>query len=100
MLGPQGIRQSANKAWLRALEMTTPITSRPNRILSTVIEETAEKFGEALALLSESESMTYRHLVERLNRYARWALENGLVDGRTVCLLMPNRAEYVAVWLA
>src|SRR5262249_13120273 len=33
------------------------------------------------------------------NRYARWALAQGLGKGETVCLLMPNRPEYMAIWL-
>ena len=33
------------------------------------------------------------------NRHSRWALENGIGVGDCVCLLMPNRSEYVAIWL-
>src|SRR5262249_3784972 len=33
------------------------------------------------------------------NRYARWTLARGLAKGETVCLLMPNRPEYMAAWL-
>ena len=32
-------------------------------------------------------------------RYARWALDQGLAKGETVCLMMPNRPEYLAIWL-
>ena len=28
-----------------------------------------------------------------------WARANGLAKGDTVCLLMPNRPEYMAIWL-
>ena len=38
-------------------------------------------------------------LAGRMNRYARWALVDGLGPGVTVCLLMPNRPEYLAIWL-
>src|SRR6185295_8466739 len=34
----------------------------------------------------------------RANQYARWALRQGLAKGETVCLLMPNRPEYLAIW--
>lgn len=90
---------SATKAWVRALELTAPIVNNPQRILPTVIEELAEKLGEAPALLSERECLTYRALAERSNRYARWVLDQGLAKGDTVCLLMPNRPEYMAIWL-
>jgi fatty-acyl-CoA synthase len=90
---------SSARAWLRALELTAPIVRRPDRIFPTVIEELAEKFGEAPALLSSRECLTYRALAERSARYARWAIEQGLAKGDTVCLLMPNRPEYMAIWL-
>src|SRR5256885_2729322 len=91
--------RSAAQAWLRALELTARIPKHPHRILSTVIEELAEKFGEAPALLSDRECLTHRALAERSTRYARWAIEQGLAKGDAVCLLMPNRPEYMAIWL-
>ena len=90
---------TAAKTWLRALEMTAPIASEPACILPTAIEDIAEDYGEAPALLSERERFTYRALVERSNQYARWALAQGIAKGDVVCLLMPNRPEYMAIWL-
>ena len=90
---------SSTTAWRRALELTAPITRTPARTLSTVIEELAERFDEAPALLSDRECLSYRALAERANRYARWALDQGVAGGAAVCLLMPNRPEYMAIWL-
>jgi fatty-acyl-CoA synthase len=90
---------SPAKAWLRALRLTAAIGDHPDRIFPTTIEELAERFGEAPALLSDSECMTYRALARRSNQYARWALDQGLAKGDTVCLFMPNRPEYMAIWL-
>jgi fatty-acyl-CoA synthase len=87
------------KAWLRALELTAPIPNNPHRILFTVAEEMAERWGDAPALLSDRESLSFRGLARRANLYARWALENGLGKGDVVALLMTNRPEYFAVWL-
>src|ERR1700738_5121549 len=87
------------KGALRTLKMTTPIAKNPGRVFPQVIDELAEKFGDAPALLSDRERMTYRALAERSNRYARWALAQGLAKGDTVCLLMPNRPEFMAIWL-
>ncbi len=92
-------KPSSAKAWSRALELTAPIVRRPDRILPTVIEELAEKLGDAPALLSDGECLTYRALAERSTRYARWAIEQELAKGDAVCLLMPNRPEYMAIWL-
>jgi len=87
------------KGALRALRMTTPIAKNPTRVFPIVVEELAEKFGDAPALLSAREHLSYRELAERSNRYARWARGQGLAKGETVCLLMPNRPEYMAIWL-
>src|SRR5438034_4816585 len=78
---PAGSNRSAAKAWLRALELTAPIVNNPRRIFSTVIDKLAEKFGEAPALLSDRERLTYRALAERSNRYARWALDQSVRKG-------------------
>jgi len=90
---------SALGDWVRALEATAPIARQPQRLLPCVIEEIAHSRSEAPALLSAGEHLTYRGLSERANRYARWALAHGLGKGETVCLLMPNRPEYMAIWL-
>jgi len=90
---------SPAKAWARALELTASIARNPERLLSSLIEEWAAVSGDAPALLSAGESMTYRQLAERSNQATRWAIRNGLARGDTVCLLMPNRPEYLAIWL-
>jgi fatty-acyl-CoA synthase len=90
---------SAAKAWLRALEKTAPIARRRERVFPVLIDELAAQFGDATALLSESEQMSYRDLSGRANQYARWALEHGIAKGDVVCLMMPNRPEFLAVWL-
>jgi fatty-acyl-CoA synthase len=90
--------ETALRDWVRALEATAPIARQPERLLPSVIEEIAQRRGEAPALLSTGECLTYRGLTERANRYARWALAHGVGKGETVGLLMPNRPEYMAIW--
>ena len=90
---------STARAWLRALELTAPIARTHDRVLSTVIEDFAARWGDAPALLSERECFTYRALVARQNQYGRWALKQGIEKGDVVGLLMTNRPEYFAVWL-
>ncbi|MGD9843856.1 MAG: long-chain-acyl-CoA synthetase [Variibacter sp.] len=84
---------------LRALRRSTPILKHPNRVFPDVIEDLAVRYGDAPALLSDRERLTYRELAARANRYARWALAHGVGKGDTVCLLMPNRPDYMAAWL-
>jgi fatty-acyl-CoA synthase len=93
------VNNSAARAWLRALELTAPIVRTPDRVMSTVIEELAAQWGDAPALLSDRECLTYRALAWRVNQYARWALQAGVAKGDVVCLLMTNRPEYLAIWL-
>jgi fatty-acyl-CoA synthase len=92
-------RESALQSWVRALEATAPIAQHPRRLLLDVIAEQARIHGEAPALISEHASFTYQGLIARANRYARWALTQNLGKGETVCLLMPNRPDYLAIWL-
>jgi fatty-acyl-CoA synthase len=84
---------------LRTLRMTTHIARDPTRTFPRVVDELADRHGNAPALLSDRERFSYRDLAERSNRYARWALAQDLAKGDTVCLLMPNRPEFLALWL-
>ena len=67
--------------------------------MPAVIAEIARTRGDAPALLSRGECLTFRALADRSARYARWATERGLAKGDVVALLMPNCPEYMAVWL-
>jgi fatty-acyl-CoA synthase len=90
---------SPNKDWLRALEQTAGITKDPTRTLPVVIGDLAGQFGDAPALLSDRQCLSYRELAEQVNQYARWAIAQGIRDGDVVCLLMPDCPEYIAIWL-
>ncbi len=90
---------SAAKAWLRALELTAPIGRDRARTLPAMLDGLAAAHGDAPALISDRETLSYRALAARANRYARWALAQGVAKGETVGLLMPNRPEYLAAWL-
>ena len=87
------------KPWVRALEMTAPIERAPTRTLPVVIEELAERFADAPALVSPAAALTYRQLAEDCRRYARWGAGQGLKAGDVVCLLMANSPHYLAIWL-
>ncbi len=86
------------KAWTRALELTAPIERRA-LTLPQVIDDLAERYGEAPALVSRSETLTYRELGEAVRRYARWGLSQQLSSGDVVCVLLPNGPHYFALWL-
>jgi fatty-acyl-CoA synthase len=87
------------KMWVRALERTAPITASPFLTLPCLIDDLADKFEAAFAFLDDNGSVSYRALAQRCNRYARWALAQGLRKGDVVCLLMLNCPDYMAIWL-
>jgi fatty-acyl-CoA synthase len=84
---------------MRTLRLTVPIAKNPRRIFPLVIAELAEKYGDAPALMSDREQLSYRELSAQANRYARWAFDQGVRKGDTVCLLMSGRPEFLAVWI-
>jgi fatty-acyl-CoA synthase len=84
---------------LRILRRTTPIARNPHHTLGDLADELAARFGDRVALESEHESVTYRAWNARADRYARWARSRGLGRGDTVALMMPNRVEYLSVWV-
>src|SRR6201992_4059792 len=74
-VGPVSRERAADtpaKAWLRALERTAPIAANPARTLPAMLDELAERHGDAPALLNDDETLSYRALAARANRYARW----------------------------
>jgi len=92
-------RASAAKTWLKAIGLSSRIEAEPHRLFADVVEEWAQRQPGRPALLSDGQSFTYGELAARINRYARWARSLGIRTGGTVCLLMPNRPDYLACWL-
>lgn len=90
---------SPNRAWARAIELTARISAEPHRTFPRVLGEIAARLGDAPALLSDTQSLTYRALAERANQYSRWAAALRMSKGDVIGLLMPNCPEYIAVWL-
>src|SRR5689334_14986139 len=64
-----------------------------------IIERLAREKPDNPALLYLDRTVTYRALDEGANRYAHWALAQGVKAGDAVALLMENRPEYVMAWL-
>ena len=88
----------ARDAWIRALERTASV-DRLGVTLPVLIGRLALEFDAAPALVSTEATLSYRELAKRCNQYARWGLAQGLRPGDTVGLMMPNCAEYMAIWL-
>ncbi|MET3906544.1 fatty-acyl-CoA synthase [Bradyrhizobium sp. S3.3.6] len=90
---------SASKIWLKAIELTARIETRPGRLFADVVDDWARRQPDRVALVTDDGSLDYDGLSKRINRYARWALSAGVAKGDTVGLIMPNGIDYVAAWL-
>jgi fatty-acyl-CoA synthase len=77
---------------------TASIARRPEKLLVDLILDRAAKHGDAPALLSANGALTYSQLADAIETYSHWAFAH-IPPGEAVGLLMPNRPEYVAIWL-
>ncbi len=84
---------------LRVVKATKSITSDPTRTLGDHLDDWVARSGDNAALWSATEKLSYRELGAHAHAYARWALAQGLNKGDAVALMMPNRPEYVAIWM-
>src|SRR5437868_510292 len=84
---------------VRTLAHILPLARDRKRTLPPLVEELARRYGDRPLFLSSGETLTYAQYNATANRYARWALANGVKKGDAVCLLMPNRPLYPAIWL-
>ncbi len=95
---PRG-KPSTAKSWLKAIERTSRIEANPRALFADLVEDWAARQPDRPALMSDRETLSYRDLNERINRYARWALSAGIGKSETVCLFLPGQPDYLAAWL-
>lgn len=62
------------------------------------LEAAVDRHAQRTAVLFEDVRWTYADLDQRANRYAAWALAQGIAPGATIALFMGNRPDYLAVW--
>lgn len=84
---------------LRTLNRVKPIKSTPNRTVLDRLEDVIAQNRNRVALISEHETLTYGAMGARINRIARWARANGIGKGDNVALFLPNRPDYLCIWL-
>jgi fatty-acyl-CoA synthase len=92
-------KPSAAKSWLKAIDLTSRIEADPTILFTDLVEDWSRREPDRPALISEIQTLSYRALANRINRYARWALSVGIGAGDTVCLLMQSQPDYIAAWL-
>lgn len=87
------------KSALRTLKRTTRVAKNKHYTFSDMMVDLAEEHGDKPALISSDTTLSFSQLNARANQYARWAQSQGVKKGDCVALLMPNKPEYIAVWL-
>ncbi len=63
------------------------------------LERAVDRWPDNVAAVFEGRQLTYRELDALANRFAHWAKGRGIRRGDTVALMLPNRLEYVAIWM-
>ncbi|MCC7268462.1 MAG: long-chain-acyl-CoA synthetase [Caulobacteraceae bacterium] len=62
-------------------------------------EAAVDRWRERPAVVFEGRTLSYGEMDELANRYANWARGQRLKRGDSVAVLLPNRIDYLALWL-
>ena len=81
------------------LKRIKPIEPQSYNLVPDDFEHAVDKWPENIAVVFEDRQVSYRELDAMANRFAHWVKGRGLRRGDTVALFMPNRVEYLAIWL-
>ena len=63
----------------------------------TIVEESAQKYHDKIAIKFEETELTYKEFNELVNRYTHYFLSLGLKKGDIVAILMTNRTELLII---
>jgi fatty-acyl-CoA synthase len=83
----------------RTLWLLRLVKPHATRSIVDIVEAQARKRPGNVAIYCLDQAMTYAQLDARANRYANWALAQGIGRGTPVALLMENRPDYISAWL-
>jgi long-chain acyl-CoA synthetase len=72
----------------------------PSTTLSRVLDQTADRFGSATAMIYGEQKWTYRELLAQVNRLAGGLAGLGVRHGERVLLTLPNCPEFVIAFFA
>ncbi|MDP9174102.1 MAG: AMP-binding protein [Planctomycetota bacterium] len=72
----------------------------PSTTLSRLLDQTADRFGDAVALVYQQRRWTYRELLQDVNRIAGGLAQLGVRQRDRVLLALPNSPEFVAAFFA
>ncbi len=84
---------------LRTLWLLRQVKPASTRTIVDIVEAQAKRRPGSTAIFHLDQAMSYAALDARANRYANWALAQGIGRGDAVALLMENRPDYICAWL-
>ena len=83
----------------RTLWLLRLVKPNATRSIVDIVEQQARKRPGNTAIFHLDQAMSYAELDRRANRYAHWALGQGIGRGAVVALLMENRPDFICAWL-
>ena len=83
----------------RTLWLLRLVKPNSTRSIVDIVERQARRRPGNIAIFYSDQHMRYAELDARANRYAHWALAQGIGRGAAVALLMENRPDYICAWL-
>jgi fatty-acyl-CoA synthase len=83
---------------IRTLSRVRSIAPNSARLVCDDLESAVDAFRTRRAITLGPRTITYGELDEMANRYAHWAMEQGIRRGQTVALYAPTRIDYLAIW--
>ncbi|MHB8528337.1 MAG: long-chain-acyl-CoA synthetase [Caulobacteraceae bacterium] len=82
----------------RTLARVASISADSGRLVTDDLERAADRFARRPAIRFEGRSLAHGELDALANRYANWALAEGMKRGEAVAVVLPNRLDYLAIW--
>ena len=83
----------------RTLGRVKSIASDSPNLACDDFEAAVDQYHDREAIRCGDQSATYGEFDAIANRYASWARSQNLRRGQVVALVMPNRLEYLAIWM-
>ncbi|HEV2363888.1 MAG TPA: long-chain-acyl-CoA synthetase [Caulobacteraceae bacterium] len=84
---------------IRTLLRVASIAPRSADLVCDDFERAVDRFEDRPAIRFEGAELSYADADALANRCAHWALAQGLARGEAVALFLPNRAEYLPLWM-
>ncbi len=94
---------STLKELIGVMRVRRHIAPRPLTTIDSIglrVEELAQRFGDRTMIVFEGRRMTWSQFNALANRYARALKRGGIVPGDVVSLMMENRVEFLASFVA